>query len=57
MKPLLLLFIILDMYNIFTAQMPIASRMTNWKKAGTHANLPTYTYNHIPFHGDPYGSK
>jgi hypothetical protein len=55
MKPLLLLFIILDMYNIFTAQMPIASRMTNWKKAGTHANLPTY--NHIPFHGDPYGSK
>jgi|688.fasta_scaffold55646_4 hypothetical protein len=55
MKPLLLLFIILDMYNIFTAQMPIASRMTNWNKAGTHANLPTY--NHIPFHGDPYGSK
>jgi hypothetical protein len=35
------------------AQMPAAIRFTNWAKAGSHANLPTYY--HILFPGDPTG--
>jgi hypothetical protein len=49
MKLLKLLNAILCTVYIAMAQMPAASRLTDWTKAGSHVNLPTYY--HILFPG------
>jgi len=55
LKQLLLLPIIFYSFNLAMAQLPEASRMTDWTKAGTHATLPIYA--HIQFFGEASGTK